>query len=81
MGIFSRGIKKGVILGFLISFIMFMVELIVLYPGAFTDLDMVMAIIIMILPWVALSTGLGAVGGLISEFVFRRKTVPKHSIQ
>ncbi|MGQ9597025.1 MAG: hypothetical protein ACUVQY_01910 [Thermoproteota archaeon] len=43
-------------------------------PGAFTDLNMVMAIIIMILPWVALSTGLGAVGGLISKFVFRRKT-------
>jgi len=53
---------------------MLIAELIILMPEAFINLDMVMVVIIMVLPWVALSTGLGAVGGLISKFIFKGTT-------
>jgi hypothetical protein len=73
MGALSGGVKKGVIVGFVVSFIMLLVEVIVLQSGAFTDVNVVAAVIIMMaLPWALISAGLGAVGGLVGRRIFKK---------
>jgi hypothetical protein len=73
VGVLSGGVKKGVIVGFVVSFIMLLVEVIVLQSGAFSDVNVVAAVIIMmVLPWALTSAGLGAVGGLVGRRIFKK---------
>lgn len=72
VGILSGGIKKGLMLGFLVPFAMLIVEFIIIYPGAFTNPNVAAAVAIMnVLPFAALSMGLGAAGGLIGRRIFK----------
>jgi hypothetical protein len=73
MGLLCGGIKNGVILSVVVSFVMLMVELIVISPGAFTNINVVLAFIVMTLPFVGISAGLGAVGGLVGRRIFKNK--------
>jgi len=78
IGFLSGGVKRGLILSFLLSFTMFIVEVIVMFgPGALSNPNVFMAILLMMaLPLTGLSAGLGAVGGLIGRLVFKK---PKKS--
>jgi len=75
IGVLSGGIKKGLILSVVVSFVMLMIELIVIIPSAFTDINVVLALMAMILPYVGISAGMGAVGGLLGRRVFKNKQV------
>jgi hypothetical protein len=73
IGFFSGGIKRGIILGFLISFVMLLLEAAIIQTGAFSNPNAVMAVIIaMVLPFAAISAGLGALGGLVGRRMFRK---------
>jgi hypothetical protein len=75
MGVLSRGTKIGLLLGFVISFVMLIVEAIIIQPEAFADPNRVMAVIIMmVLPFAGISAGLGAVGGLVGSRVLEKKS-------
>jgi len=77
IGVISGGVKKGLILGFLIPLAMMIIEAIVLQPGAFSDINVVLAIFVMMaLPIAGLSLGLGALGGFIGRRVFKEKKEP-----
>jgi len=72
-GFLSGGIKKGLILGFIIPLVMLMVEAIVIQPGAFTDANVVMAIILMmVLPFAGISAALGVAGGFLGKRIFKK---------
>ena len=72
-GFLATGVKKGLILGFLISFVMLIVEALILMPGAFSDPNVVMAILLMsALPFALISIPLGATGGLLGRRVFKK---------
>jgi hypothetical protein len=74
IGILSGGIKKGIIIAAVVSLVMMTLEVVVLMSGAISDLNVLLTIMIMMaLPWVAISAGLGAVGGLISRRLFKKK--------
>jgi hypothetical protein len=51
---------------------MLMVEEIVLQSGAFTNPNIVMAIIMLSLPFALISAGLGALGGLIGKRLLKK---------
>jgi len=73
MGVLSGGVRKGAFVGFVVSFVMLLVEVIVLQSGAFSDVNVVAAVIIMmVLPWALISAGLGAVGGLVGRRIFKK---------
>lgn len=73
IGFLSGGVKKGLMLGFLVSFVMLIVEGLVLQSGAFADPNVAMAIIIMMaLPFALISAGLGAAGGFIGKKVHKK---------
>ena len=73
MGVLSGGVRKGAFVGFVVSFVMLLVEVIVLQSGAVTDVNVVAAVIIMmVLPWALISAGLGAVGGLVGRRIFKK---------
>jgi len=72
-GFLSGGIKKGLTLGFLVSFVMLVVEAIIIMPGAFTDPNVVMAVLLMMaLPWAGISVALGAAGGFLGKRIFKK---------
>jgi hypothetical protein len=72
IGMFSGGIKKGAILAAVISFAMISIEAIVLSSGAASNPNVLLTIVIMMaLPWTAISAGLGALGGLIGKRFFK----------
>ena len=73
-GILSKGVKKGLILGFSVAFVMMIIELIVLQPGDFADLNVMMAMILMMaLPVAVISALLGAIGGFLGKRIFKVK--------
>jgi hypothetical protein len=73
VGFLSEGAKRGLLLGFLISFVMLIVEEVVLQPAAFADPNVVMAIILMMaLPFALISAGLGVAGGFVGGKVFKK---------
>lgn len=73
IGVLSGGIKRGLILGFLIAFIMVVLEAAIIQTGAFVNPNVIMAIVLMMaLPLAAISAGLGAVGGLIGKRLFKK---------
>jgi len=73
IGVVSGGVKKGLSFGFLIPFIMLILESAVLQPGAFANPNVVLAVVVMmVLPLAAISAGLGAAGGLIGKRVFKK---------
>jgi len=72
-GFLSGGVKKGLTLGFLISFVMLIVEAIIIMPGAFTDPNVVMAVLLMmVLPFAGISVALGAAGGFLGKRIFKK---------
>ena len=73
IGLLSGAVKKGLMLGFLISFVMLIVEGVVLQPGAFSNPNVAMTIIVMMaLPLALISAGLGAAGGFLGKKVFKK---------
>jgi len=73
-GILSKGVKKGLILGSSVAFVMIIVELNVLEPGVFVDINLIMAMILMMaLPVAAISALLGAIGGFLGKRIFKVK--------
>jgi len=71
-GFLSGGIKNGLILGFLVSFVMLIVESIVIMPGAFTNPNVAIAVILMVLPFAGISLAIGAAGGLLGKRIFKK---------
>lgn len=68
IGFLSGGIKKGLMLGFLISLVMFTIEVMVIQQGILADVNVALTVIIMmVLPLVLISAGLGAVGGFAGK--------------
>lgn len=75
MGVISSGTKIGLLLGFLISLVMLIVETFIIQPEAFADPNRAMAVIIMmVLPFALISAGLGALGGFIGSRVLKKKS-------
>jgi hypothetical protein len=75
MGVLSGGVKKGTITSFVVSFLALLVEVVIMQSGTFSDINVVMAVIIMmLLPWALISAGLGALGGLVGRRIFKKKT-------
>ena len=73
IGFVAVGVKKGLMLGFLVSFVMLIVEIVVIQPGAFANPNVAAAIILMMaMPWALISTGLGALGGFLGKRVFKK---------
>jgi uncharacterized membrane protein len=71
IGLLAGGVKNGLIFGFVISFVMLIVEAVALQPSAFGDPNRAMATILMMaLPFGLISAGLGAVGGFAGSKVF-----------
>ncbi|MBS7633535.1 hypothetical protein KEJ15_07985 [Candidatus Bathyarchaeota archaeon] len=74
VGVLSGGIKRGAAFGFVFSFAAVLIEVAILQSGALGDVNLVMAVIIMIaLPWALISAGLGALGGLLGRHIFKKK--------
>lgn len=75
MGILSAGVKKGLMVGFAVSFVMVLIEVMILQWGAFADVNVVMAVVIMmVVPLALLSAGLGALGGLLGRRIFKKSS-------
>ncbi len=73
MGVLSGGVKKGLIIGFIVSFVVVLFEVIMLQWNALADYNVVMAIVLMmVLPFALISAGLGAVGGLLGRRIFKK---------
>ncbi|MDH7563953.1 MAG: hypothetical protein QHH24_03595 [Candidatus Bathyarchaeota archaeon] len=73
VGVLSGGVKRGAALGFVFSFVAVIAEVAILQSGALGDVNVVMAVIIMMaLPWALISTGLGALGGLLGRRIFKK---------
>ena len=73
VGFLSGGVKKGLVIGFGVSFVMLLLEVMVIQWGAFTDPNVVMAIIVMmVLPFALISAGLGTAGGLLGRRIFKK---------
>jgi len=73
IGFLSGGVKRGLLLGFLIPFIMLIAEGVTLQPGAFADPNVAMAVILMMaLPFALISAGLGAAGGFLGRRLFKK---------
>ena len=80
MGVLSGGVKKGTITSFVVSFLALLVEVVIMQSGTFSDINVVMAVIIMmLLPWALISAGLGALGGLVGRRIFKKKQQPRHT--
>ena len=73
VGFLSGGVKKGLVIGFGVSFVMLLLEVMVIQWGAFTDPNVVMAIIVMmVLPFALISAGGGAAGGCLCRRIFKK---------
>ncbi len=73
IGFLSGGVKRGLMFGFLIPFIMLIAEGVILQPGAFADPNVAMAVILMMaLPFALISAGLGAAGGFLGRRLFKK---------
>jgi uncharacterized membrane protein len=73
IGFLAGGVKKGLVFGFIVPFVMLVVEAVVLQPGTFTDPNVAMAAVIMMaLPFGLLSTGLDAAGGYAGGKAFKK---------
>ncbi len=73
IGFLAGGVKNGLIFGFIVSFVMLIVEAVVLQPSAFADPNRAMATILMMaLPFGLISAGLGAAGGFAGSKVFKK---------
>ena len=73
IGFLSGGVKRGLLLRFLIPFIMLIVKEVALQSGAFADPNVAMTVIlIMALPFALISTGLGAAGGFLDRRLFKK---------
>jgi len=73
VGIISGGVKNGLILGFLVSFIMLILESLVIMPGAFSNPNVAMTVVVMTLPIAGISLALGAAGGFLGKRVFKKQ--------
>jgi len=72
IGVLSKGVKKGLMHGFLVPFVMVTVEIIVLYPGIFAELNIaIAAVLMMALPIALMSAALGAIGGLLGKHILK----------
>ncbi|NWG10333.1 hypothetical protein HXY33_01065 [Candidatus Bathyarchaeota archaeon] len=71
MGVISARVKMGLILGFVVSLIMLIVEAFVIQPEVFANPNIIAAVVLMSLPFVLLSATLGAIGGFAGKRLFK----------
>jgi hypothetical protein len=73
VGFLSGGVKKSLGYGFLLSFIMLLLEFFIIQSGAFTDPNVAMTVILMmVLPFAALSAALGTAGSFLGRCVLKK---------
>jgi uncharacterized membrane protein len=73
IGFLVGGVKKGLIFGFIIPFVMLIVEAVILQSGAFADPNTALATVLMLaLPFGLISAVLGAAGGFAGRRVFKK---------
>jgi len=73
MGVLSGGVKRGLMMGFAVSFVVLLLEVMMLQWGAFSDPNVVMAVVIMmVLPFALISAVLGMAGGLLGRRIFKK---------
>lgn len=73
IGLLAGGAKKGLVLGFVVSLVMLVLEAVIIFsPGVFADPNVVAALIFMLLPFALISAALGAVGGLLGRRIFKK---------
>jgi len=71
VGLIATGVKRGLLLSFVLSLILSFASNAILSPQVFDDINVVMALLVFSLIASLMCAALGAVGGLVGKRIFK----------